>query len=253
MPNSCLLGLLERFLCLEAGRHGGCSSGEDLVVLDVEGAQPPLLAHGQRDKIADLDQLGLAEMFVQASPEPVVGGEIPGDGFGISERRLLALVIAARALEIDEVAVIVLNEPLGRRVDRSLIAAEFAKDGSRHIDAAKLLDGVISDSVLENVPPTICERPEHRRNMGADGLALRPWRALPHAPVKLGEHCRVTDACGIDITDAGLGHPIPSCPFAWSPWVFVQHALARMVPQALHPINTACGLFTKVLRGRGTG
>ena len=218
MPNSCLLGLLERFLCLEAGRHGGCSSGEDLVVLDVEGAQPPLLAHGQRDKIADLDQLGLAEMFVQASPEPVVGGEIPGDGFGISERRLLALVIAARALEIDEVAVIVLNEPLGRCFDRPLVAAEFAKDGSRHIDAAKLLDGVISDPVLEDVPPTVCERPEHRRHMRADGLALRPRRALARAPVKLGKHCRVIDARGIDVTDAGLGHPISSWLLAWPPW-----------------------------------
>src|ERR1700730_17175260 len=226
----CFLRVFERFLSLEAGRHGGCSAGENLVVLDAEGAQPALLSHGQRDEITDLNQLGLAEMLVQAGPELIVNGQIPGDGFGISERRLLPLVIAPRALEIDEVAVIVLNEPLGRRLDRALIAAEFAKDGSRHIDAAQLLDGVISDPILENVPPTVCERPEDRRHMGADGLALGPWRAFPRAPFNPGKHRCVIDAGGVDIADAGLGHPISSWVPAWplcERWqLFIQHAVS---------------------------
>jgi hypothetical protein len=89
---------------------------------------------------------------------------------------------------------------------------------------------VISDPILENVPPTVCERPEHRRHMGADGLALRPWRAFPRAPVKLGKHRCVIDAGGVDIADAGLGHPISSWVPAWplcERWqLFIQHVLS---------------------------
>jgi hypothetical protein len=59
------------------------------MVLDVERAQPALLAHGQGDEIADLDQLRLAEVLVQARPELVVDRQIPGDRLGIGERRLL--------------------------------------------------------------------------------------------------------------------------------------------------------------------
>src|SRR5262249_4914355 len=50
---------LERLLGLEARRHRCVGAGEDLVVLDIERAQPALLTHGQGDKIADLDQFRL--------------------------------------------------------------------------------------------------------------------------------------------------------------------------------------------------
>ena len=106
------LGALERVLVLEARRHRGVGAGEDLVVLDVERAQPALLAHGQRDEIADLDQLRLAEVLVQPRPELVVDRQVPGDRLGVGQRRLLLVVVARRALEIDQVAVVVLDHAL---------------------------------------------------------------------------------------------------------------------------------------------
>ena len=74
-----------------------------------ERAQPALLAHGDGDEVADLDQFRLAEMLVQPRPERVVGRQVPGDRLGVGERRLLPLVVARRALEIDQVRVIVLD------------------------------------------------------------------------------------------------------------------------------------------------
>src|SRR2546423_11798956 len=58
------LGALQLFFGLEAGRHRGIGPGEHLMMLDVQGAQPALLAHRERYEIADLDQLRLAEMLV---------------------------------------------------------------------------------------------------------------------------------------------------------------------------------------------
>src|SRR5471030_1454314 len=69
-------------------------AGENLVVLDVERAQPALLAHGDGNKIADLDQLRLAEMLVQPRPERVVAGQVPGYGLGIRQCGLLRVVVA---------------------------------------------------------------------------------------------------------------------------------------------------------------
>jgi hypothetical protein len=62
-----------------------------------------LLPHGERDEAAQLDELGLGEMRVEALPEPVVGFQPPGNGFGVGERRFLALAVPGRFLEIDEV------------------------------------------------------------------------------------------------------------------------------------------------------
>src|SRR5260370_9848460 len=100
---------------LEARRHGRIWAGEDLVVLDAKRAQPALLAHGQSDEIADLDELGLAEMLVQPRPELIVDRQIPGDRLGIGERRLLPLVIAAPALSIEKIPLVVLDNALPRR------------------------------------------------------------------------------------------------------------------------------------------
>src|SRR5262249_47135333 len=78
-----LLRALKRVRGLEAPRHRRIGAGENLVMLDAERAQPALLPHGQRDEIADLDQLGLAEMLVQPRPELVVDRQIPGDRLGV--------------------------------------------------------------------------------------------------------------------------------------------------------------------------
>src|SRR6185436_403910 len=72
-----------------ARRHRRRRSREHLVVIDVEQPQPALLAEGEADHAAELDQLGLAEMPVHALPEGVVGVEMPRDRLGVGERRFL--------------------------------------------------------------------------------------------------------------------------------------------------------------------
>ena len=176
------------------------------MVLDIEQAQPALLSHGQGDEIPDLDQLRLAEMLVQARPEGVVHRQIPGNGLGIGERGLLALIVTRRALEIDEVAVVLLDHALFCCLDRALVAAELAQHRARDIDPAQLLDGMIRHAVLEHIAPAVGEGPEHRRHVRADRLALRARRALARATVEFGEHRRVLDSRRIDVADAWIGH-----------------------------------------------
>ena len=251
------LRLLERVHGFEARRHRGVGAGENLMVLDIERPQPALLAHGQGHEIADLDQFGLAEMLVQARPERVVDRQVPGDRLRVGQRRLLALVVAARALEIDQVAVIVLDDALLGRLDGALVAAELAQHRARHVDAAEFLDAVVGDAVLEHVAPGIGERPEHRRHMGADRLALRTRRALLGASIELGEHGRILDGCRVDVADPWVRHRyislVVSCALAAEAWtVFVQHAdlfgnvapVACMLPQEPRAINTARAMLT---------
>src|SRR6185369_185712 len=176
------------------------------MMLDVERTQPALLAHGQRHEIADLDQLRLAEMLVQARPEFVVDRQVPGDRLRIGERRLLLLVVAGRALEVDQVAIVVFHDALARRFHGALVAAILAFDRARHVDAAELLDRMVGDAVLEYVAPGVCKRPEHVRHMGADRLAFRPWRALAAAAVELRQHRLVFYGCGVHIADPWLRH-----------------------------------------------
>ena len=79
-------------------------------MLDVERAQPALLAHGQCDEITDLDQFRLAEMLVQPRPEVVVDRQVPGDRLGIGQGGLLPFVVVRRGFEIDQVAIVVFDQ-----------------------------------------------------------------------------------------------------------------------------------------------
>src|SRR5207237_10905895 len=94
---------------------------------------------------------------------------------------------ARRGLEIDEVAKIVLDNA-GARLYRALVAAIFAADQARDVDAAQFLDGVVCNAVLEHVAPSVGEGPEHRRHMGAPRLALRSRRAFAAAALELRQH-----------------------------------------------------------------
>ena len=85
---------------LEARRHRAVLARQDLVVLDVERAQPSLLAHGQRDEVADLDQLRLAEVLVQPRPEFLVDRQVPGDRLGVGEGGLLLVAVMRRASKL---------------------------------------------------------------------------------------------------------------------------------------------------------
>src|SRR4051794_20309830 len=53
----------------ETGGHRGRRARHVLVVVDAEQADPALLAEGQRDRAAELDQLRLGEVGVQPVPK----------------------------------------------------------------------------------------------------------------------------------------------------------------------------------------
>jgi hypothetical protein len=144
--------------------------------------------------------------MVSAMKYRVVDRQIPGDGLGVGERRLLPVVVMRRILEVDEIAVVVLDESLPGCLHRALVAAVLALDRARDIDAAQLLDRVVGNPVLEHVAPGARERPEHGRHVGADRLAFRPRRAFAPAAIELGQHRRVGDGGGINIADARLRH-----------------------------------------------
>ena len=98
------------------------------MVLDIERPQPALLTHGERYEIADFHEFWLAEMVVQARPQRIVGRQVPGNGFGIGERRLLALVIAVAFLKIDQIEIIVLDKALLGSLNRTLISTICSSD-----------------------------------------------------------------------------------------------------------------------------
>src|SRR5947209_688379 len=119
-------------------------------------------------------------MPVQASPELVVNGEIPGDGFGISERRLLPLVIAGRALEIDEIAIDIADAGLGHPISSCLLPGRYGGGGnylfSMRLHASCLSRGVRSTPLANYLPKSFGRR-SHRmrfaRSTGARSGAAR--------------------------------------------------------------------------------
>src|SRR5579862_7010294 len=169
------------------------------MVIDVERPEPALLPHGDGDEIAELDDLRLGEMTPQPRPERITRLEIPSNRLGISERRLLPLVVARRAFEIEQVYVIGFLETLLRGFYRALVAAIFALDRARHIDAAQFLDRMVHDAVAKDAVPGLGEGPEGVRNMGADRLAFGPRRAFAPAALELREHLRIRYRRRIDV------------------------------------------------------
>ena len=125
------------------------------MVLDVQRPQPALLPHGGRDEVAQLDQLRLAEVAVQALPEGVVGGKVPGDRLGVRERRLLPFAVALRLLEIEQLAVVLLDEAGAGGLHRPLVSAVLAFDRPGDVHAAQFLEIVVGHPVLEDVPPGV--------------------------------------------------------------------------------------------------
>src|SRR5699024_10629104 len=99
---------------------------------------------------------------------------------------LLALVEPVRGLEVEQLVVLALDQPLRAALHRALVAAVLALDRARHVDAAELLERVLDDAVAEQRVPGVREEPERRGHVRAHGRALRPWRALARAALHLG-------------------------------------------------------------------
>jgi hypothetical protein len=98
-------------------------------VADAQRLDPALLAAGEGDEKAELDQLSLAEVLVQLLPESIVGDAgVPDNRARVRERGLLALGEAIRVLEMQELLVLLLGDGLLSRPDRSLDASILALD-----------------------------------------------------------------------------------------------------------------------------
>src|SRR5262245_43239448 len=127
-------------------------------------------------------------MAMQPLPERVVAVEVPGDRLGVSERGLLALAVARRLLEVEQVHHVILDYAGAGGLDRALVAAVIALHRARHVQAAQLLDGVVAHAAVEEIAPGVRECPERRRHMRAHCRALRARSALAPAAVHLLAH-----------------------------------------------------------------
>ena len=101
-----------------------------MMMLDVEQAQPALLAHGEGDKTTKLHKLGLGKMFIHSLPKRIIGIQMPRDGLGIGQRSFLPFVIPVRLLKVQQLIVLRLFEARFDRFDGTLIAAVLAVDRS---------------------------------------------------------------------------------------------------------------------------
>src|SRR3954447_10719037 len=89
--------------------RSSCSGSDQLLArrVDAQGAQPVELAVDDRDVVAQLDQLRLGEVGMEALPKVVVGEPwVPGDRLGPIERRALALVVGAWLVKAGQLLVL---------------------------------------------------------------------------------------------------------------------------------------------------
>src|SRR5215207_6413327 len=76
---------------------------QHLAVPDAERLDPALLAECQRGEVTELDDLLLGEVPAQALPRPVVRlPRTPDQAARVRERGLLPVVVALRALELEQ-------------------------------------------------------------------------------------------------------------------------------------------------------
>src|SRR5258707_12473410 len=131
-------------------------------------------------------------MPVEPVPERIIGVQVPGDCLGICKRRLLALVVVAGLLEVQQVLDVIFHDGAASgSLDRALIAAVFTLNGARYVEPAQLLDGVIAHAVLEDVAPGVGKGPEAFGNVRTNRGAFRPGRTFPLAAFHLRAHLRI--------------------------------------------------------------
>src|SRR6266545_2492664 len=185
--------------------------GEQFLVPDAQRADPALLAAGEGDEVAQLDDLRLGEVAVQALPEGVVGQVgVPGDRLGVGQRGALALVEAVGGLEVQQLVVVALVDALLRALQGALAAAVLAVHRPRHVQAAELLDAVVEHAVAERGPPRGGEGAQQLGDVRADRLALRAWRAVAPRVLHDLHELRIVEAGGVDVADSLHGFLLDS-------------------------------------------
>jgi hypothetical protein len=78
-------------------------------VADLERLDPALLAEGQRDEVSEFDDLLITEVLVQPLHERVIdGARVPDELARVEQGRLLTIVEPIRALEFEQLVVVLL-------------------------------------------------------------------------------------------------------------------------------------------------
>jgi hypothetical protein len=193
-----------RLRVLEPGRQRRRAARQVLVVVDAQQPDPALLAEGQRDEAAELDQLRLGEVPVQPLPQ-LVAVSSPGDRLGVGQGRLLPLVIGAAGLEVQQAVVGSFGQTGRPRPARPLVAAVLTPQRPGDVHPAEVLDRVIADALVEQGPPGVREGPERVRRVRAHRGGLRPGGSLPGAAFHLRLHPGV-HGLQRDVADPGTGH-----------------------------------------------
>ena len=173
---------------------------------DAPGLDHPLLAVGQADEGAELDDLLLGEVLAQAGPDGLVGAlGIPDEHARVEQCRLLALSEAVGALEIEEVFVVPLGQPLLSAPERPLRPSVVAVDRLRDVDAAELFERMLDEPVPEDGVPGARERLRDGGNMRADRLCLGPRRPEAASLLEVLDQLGVGQGTGVDVADARHG------------------------------------------------
>ena len=173
-----------------------------LVVADADGLEEALLAKRQRDEVAELDELRLGEVLVQAAPERIVGqSRVPGDGHRPGQGRALAVVEAPRRLEVQDVVDLRLGGALLPGQHGTLAAAVLAVHGLGDVEPAQFLDRVVGHALAEEDLPGIVECLHDRRVVQPDRLALRPRSAEPARALHDRHELGIGDGGRVDVTD----------------------------------------------------
>ena len=158
---------------------------------DAERLDPALLPVGERHEIAQLDDLLVAEVQSKALPERVVRAlRVPDERARVEQRRLLALVVAIGALELEQFVVVDLGKSLLSTRERPLRASVVTVDRLRDVDATEFLQRMLDQPGAEGALPVRREGAQHGGHVGSDRLALRARRAVARGvlevPAELG-------------------------------------------------------------------
>ena len=159
------------------------------------------------------DDAELGEVLAEARPHRVVRAlRIPDERARVEERGLLPGGVAMGALEVQEVRVVVLDQPLLSGPERPLRPSVVALDRLGDVHATELLQLVVHDPLPEDRVPRARERLRDGRDVGPDGLRLGPWRSVPARTVKIVDELRIGECRRVDVAEARHLHHIRNTP-----------------------------------------
>ena len=176
--------------------------GEEVAVPDAPGLDHALLSVGQLDELAELDDLIVAEMLAEAFPDDVVGAfGVPDEHAGVEQCSFLPLAVPVGALEVEEIAVVLLLDALLSGPERPLRSSVVAVDRLRDVDTAEFLERVLDGAAAEDRLPRTRERLGDCGDVRADRLRLRTRCSEQPRLLEVLDELRIRERRGIDVRE----------------------------------------------------